>query len=421
MKKLSFIFLYFILLYVACSDNDIPVTDPQQPEEPEEPTIVYDIPTVRITGIEGEIEKDNYKTGTITIESKDENGNRIETLLEATTEIKGRGNSTWNEAKKPYRLKLKDKAEILGMPANKHWVLLANFFDKTLVRNELAFEISNRMEFEYTPRMQFADFYLNNVYRGSYMIGEHIRVDKERVNIAESSDINTGYLLEIDERKGEPYWFPTNIAGTIFCIKSPEDITPEQMDYITNHVQKMEDILYAGGANMASELEKYVDMKTFIDYYLLNELSNNVDGNLRLSTFLYKKKNDDKLYFGPVWDYDLAFGNAAHENSNGDKTDLWNVRNRSEWYKKFFENAELEARTKSRWKELRASKLKDLDEFINLSVKKLSISQVKNFNVWDINWEGWTNIPAKGSYSNEVVYLKNWLTARIAWMDNQWK
>lgn len=348
MKKLSFIFLYFILLCVACSDNDIPVTDPQQPEEPEEPTIVYDIPTVRITGIEGEIEKDNYKTGTITIESKDENGNRIETLLEATTEIKGRGNSTWNEAKKPYRLKLKDRAEILGMPANKHWVLLANFFDKTLVRNELAFEISNRMEFEYTPRMQFADFYLNNVYRGSYMIGEHIRVDKERVNIAESSDINTGYLLEIDERKGEPNWFSTNIAGTIFCIKSPEDITPEQMDYITNHVQKMEDILYAGGANMASELEKYVDMKTFIDYYLLNELSNNVDGNLRLSTFLYKKKNDDKLYFGPVWDYDLAFGNAAHENSNGDKTDLWNVRNRSEWYKKFFENAELEARTKSR-------------------------------------------------------------------------
>lgn len=70
---------------------------------------------------------------------------------------------------------------------------------------------------------------------------------------------------------------------------------------------------------------------------------------------------------------------------------------------------------------MRASKLKNLDEFINLSVKKLSISQVKNFNVWDINWEGWTNIPAKGSYSNEVVYLKNWLTARIAWMDNQWK
>lgn len=408
----------------SCSDsNDNPEIPIVEPEPDPEPEIVYDIPSVKIA-VSGNIEKDTYKEATIIIERKDETGVIIDTLLNVITEIKGRGNSTWGMPKKPYRLKFKDKAEVLGMPSNKHWVLLANYADKTLMRNELAFEISRRMGFEYTPRMKFVDLYLNNTYDGNYMLGEHLRVDKERVNISElkanDSDISGGYFLEIDERKGEPNWFETEKSKTVFCIKSPEDITSPQMEYIKQHVQKVEDIFYSGSSDMATELARYVDLKTFIDYYLLNELANNVDGNLRLSTFIYKKKNDDKLYFGPVWDYDISFGNANY--NDGDKTAGWIVREKAEWYKRFFANAELSAMVKKRWNELRADKLKDFAVFIDETAAILDKSQKKNFVRWDIlNQYVWPNPQIAGSYNGEVAYLKSWLNTRANWIDSQFK
>lgn len=420
MKKIITSVFFMSFFFVSCNDSsdntEIPKTEP-------EPTIVYDIPSVRIA-VSGMIEKDVYKEAKIIIERKDETGIIIDTLLNVVTEIKGRGNSTWDMPKKPYRLKLKNKAEVLGMPSDKHWVLLANYADKTLMRNELAFEISRRMGFAYTPRMQFVDLYLNNIYDGNYMLGEHVRVGKDRVNINElkpnDSNISGDYFLEIDQRRGEPNWFESERARIVFCIKSPEDITASQMEYIKQHVQKVENILYSENSNMASELAKYVDLKIFIDYYLLNELANNVDGNLRLSTFIYKKKNDNKLYFGPVWDYDISFGNANYEDA--DKKTGWIVREKSEWYKRFFANAELNKMVKNRWNELRINKLKDLNTFIDEKAAILDKSQTKNFKRWDIlNQYVWPNPQIAGSYGGEVAYLKNWLDIRVNWIDSQFK
>lgn len=219
--------------------------------------------------------KEDYINATITLQSRDEKGETIETLLEVKTEIRGRGNSTWGMDKKPYRLKLDKSSEILGMPKNKHWVLLANYSDKTLMRNELAFEISRRMGFAYTPRMEYVDVVLNGDFIGNYMIGEHIRIDKDRVNIAEmgpsDTNISGGYLLEIDERKGEPVWFETEEAKMVFCVNRPEDIPDNQKEYIRDYIQKIENIIYGkNDINTISELPKYLDMKSFIDYLLLS-------------------------------------------------------------------------------------------------------------------------------------------------------
>lgn len=368
--------------------------------------------------------KENYVNADISIESRDEKGIIAEKLHEGKTEIRGRGNSTWDMEKKPYRLKLDKSSEILGMPKNKHWVLLANYSDKTLMRNELAFEISRRMKFAYTPRMKYVDVNLNGTYIGNYMLCEHIRIDKDRVNIAEmkASDTNLsgGYLLEIDERKGEPVWFETKQAKIIFCVNRPEDIPNTQKEYISNHIQKTEDILYdKNGVDVVKELPNYIDLKSFIDYFLLNELSKNVDGNLRLSTFVYKEKDNDKLYFGPVWDYDIAFGNVNYdgcENPNG-----WHSRN-SKWYQPFFSHPEFSKMVTDRWKELRNKELYDLDSFIDLLAEEMENSQKANFSKWNILGKAvWPNPVITGSYQGEIDYLKNWLNQRISWMDQQLK
>lgn len=374
------------------------------------------------------IKKEDYVNATIKIESRNENGNIHTILLDAETEIKGRGNSTWNMEKKPYRLKLKKSSEVLGMPKNKHWVLLANYADKSLMRNELAFEISRRMGFTYTPRMQYVDVVLNGDYVGSYMLGEHIRIDKERVNIAEmeanDSNITGGYLLEIDQRKGEPVWFETTETNMIFCVSRPEDIPANQKAYISSHIQKLEDVLYGKLGDPVTELPKYMDIKSFIDYFLLNELAKNVDGNLRLSTYLYKDKDDDRVYFGPVWDYDIAFGNVNYNdcwNTYG-----WYTRNNptyeSPWYQKFFAHPEFFNMAIERWKELRSKELHDLMSFIDVTAEDLDKSQQKNFERWTILGKYvWPNKVWYPTYQGEVDYLKSWVKGRLSWMDLQLK
>lgn len=368
--------------------------------------------------------KDYYLNATITIEQRNERGVVNDKLLNAAkTEIKGRGNSTWTMMpKKPYRLKLDKSTEILGMPKNKHWVLLANYSDKTLMRNELAFEISRRMGFAYTPRMKHVDVVLNGDFLGNYLLGEHIRIGEDRVNIAElgaaDADISGGYLLEIDERKGEPEWFETTEAKMVFCINTPENIPANQKVYISTYIQRIENILYAkDGINPVNELPKYLDLTSFIDYYLLNELSKNVDGNLRLSTFLYKNRGDDKVYFGPVWDYDIAFGNVDYDGCQ--ITTGWHAR-KADWYQQFFKYSAFDKMVKDRWKSLRQGNLSDLNAFIDNLAEKMNMSQRRNFVRWPILGEKvWPNPVVTGSYKGEVSYLKTWLKNRLAWMDQQ--
>lgn len=385
----------------------------------------YPLVTINTEGGNPVNSKDYYVNATITIEQRNEKGIVIKKLLDAAkTEIKGRGNSTWGMAKKPYRLKLDKSTSVLDMPKNKHWVLLANYSDKTLMRNELAFEVSRRMGFTYTPRMKYVDVVLNGDSIGNYLLGEHIRVGGDRVNIPElgatDSDISGGYLLEVDERKGEPQWFQTNEAKMVFCINTPENIPENQKEYISACIQKIEDILYAkNGVNPITELPKYLDLTSFIDYYLLNELSKNVDGNLRLSTFVYKNRGDDKIYFGPVWDYDIAFGNANYD--DGEKTAGWLAR-KAVWYQQFFKYPELNKKVKDRWISLRQGNLSDLNLFIDDLANKMAMSQRRNFVRWPIlNEAVWPNPVVKGSYKGEVNYLKSWLKDRLAWMDQQLK
>lgn len=444
MKKWTLLLLVttFIFAFTACGDKDetpaeTPIETPEDPKIPEKPNYVDPdgpkisqsayLPAVRIVldggaSIES-INKDAYLTASITIDERNDAGIVTQKVYAGTTEIKGRGNSTWDMPKKPYRLKLTEEADLFKMPANKHWVLLANYSDKTLMRNDLAFEISRRMGFVYTPRMQHVDLYVNGQYQGNYQLGEHLRVAPKRVNIPElkkgdTENISGGYLLEIDERQTDPnMYYRTAKAGMKFCYDTPETPSAIQKTYINTYLQNIENVLYS--ATAVNDFPKNVDMKTFIDYYLLNELARNVDGNLRLSTYVYKNRDDDKLYFGPVWDYDISFGNVDY--GGAQNTAGWHART-AQWYVKFFSHPEFNQMVKNRWNELRASGLKDLQPYIDEMSKQLGQSQEDNFKEWKIlDIYVWPNAKVTGSYPGEVAYLKEWLWARVIWMDSQLK
>ena len=378
--------------------------------------------------------KDVYETGRYRL--TDDSG-RV--LLDGALDIKGRGFSTWNYPKKPYRLKLGVSAEMLGMPANRHWVLLANYLDKTLLRNEIAFELSRRLNMEYTPRSVQVVVELNGTYRGIYQLTEHVRLARDRINIPELKvtdvdpvAITGGYLIEIDERKGEVYCPESARTSLTFCMVNPETLLEPGWEphkaYIDAYLAATETALYSPQfADPLTGYAAYIDVPSAIDSYLINELTKNVDANFYSSVFMYKKRGG-KLTFGPVWDFDLSIGNAGF--FGVDLPMGWYVRNprvqgsvmlATPWYTRMFEDPAFDARVRARWAELRASGvLDDVFTFIDQRAAHLSGVQARNFERWDILFTAIPLMrPVVGTYATQVADMKSWLRRRRDWMDSQ--
>ena len=352
---------------------------------------------------------------------RDANG----TLFEAPMEIRGRGNSTWNMPKKPYKVRLKTKASVLNMPADREWILLANYADKTLLRNYLALAMGQQSALAYTPRMRNVDVVLNGRYQGTYLWGEQIKVSEDRVNITELSDSDTdshsitgGYLLEVDMRLDEDFWFRTSNNAHI-TIKSPEDIPNAQLNYIRDYVQQAENVIMSSGDPNA--YEQYLDTETLIDWYWINELFKNHDAQFVSSVFMHKERGD-KLRFGPLWDFDIAAGNINY--SGGDDPTGWWVRNNSffvsPWLPSLFSNPVFKQKAETRWQELRKTLVPSVINLLETKAAELEHSQRLNFYKWDIlDSLVWPNPVATGSYEKEIDYLRTWLTTRISWIDEE--
>lgn len=354
--------------------------------------------------------------------------------FEGTTEIRGRGNSTWGMPKKPYRVKLTTKAPLLGMPANRHWVLLANYADKTLMRNDLTFHLSRLLEMEYTPRSDYVDLHVNGTYQGIYQLTEHIRLDPDRVNIPELKPehndperITGGYLLEVDSRRGEDFCFdstPPEMATNpmVFCATNPDTLLEpgweDHRAYIENYLAQTESAIFAPDFNdPETGYAAFIDVESAINYYLINELVKNVDGNLRLSTYLYKKR-DGLLTFGPLWDFDLALGNVDYDGA--DNPEGWHILT-ANWYSRLFQDPTFADAVKERWNWMKNEGILE-NLFAHIDARALWLSEVQqaNFELWDIlNIYVWPNRVVTGSYQGEVDAIREWLEIRIEWMDKQ--
>ena len=380
-----------------------------------------DLPVVTITTTDGVpiVSKDDYVTGHLSIHP---NGADVAFAYEGDMQIRGRGNSSWwLFDKKPYKVKLNSKASLFGLPSDKEWVLLANFSDKTLLRNMVAMELSRRFGMAFTPHSTPVEVFLNGNYRGTYLLMESIKIAKSRVNIPSmaATDIagdalTGGYLLEVDERLDGTTVFTTSHNLPI-VVHDPDPATAEQLAYIKDYYEQIEATL--DSANFADPTDgypKYLDSDSFMNWYLANEINSNVDAYFYSSCWMYKQRAD-KMYMGPAWDFDLAFGNVDY--SDSEFTAGWYVR-RGPWLNRMFQDPVFAQATKDRWNSLKATQIDTISTYIDQQAAGLNQAQQNNFQRWPIMHEYVWPVPViPGSYQGEVDQLKSWLSQRIVWMD----
>ena len=424
-------------------------------------------------------DKVNYVDTAVTILGADVYGGKD--LYAVTGGIKLRGNSTSAYDKKPYRIKFDKKQDVFGLGKAKSWVLLANYLDPAGMRNDVAYAFAARMSgltaqsggfTQYVPRMRPVEVYLNGEYRGLYDMGDHVQVDGTRIDIDESGDEfddndvqlfpegNVGYYLEIEHpTRVIPEWYSENAyyvtvknsggvgtdtvytgglnddgtletAGTgtsdtlYVQVKTPEIPSAEQLEYITDYLQNVNDMILAKD----SRVFEYIDMDSFIDWYLANELFKNTDSAFLSSIKMYKDK-DGKLCMGPVWDFDIGSGAVAYNNVDDPTGWLTRADSYCGWYKALFSMPEFVDAVKRRWRNLHEEGiLEQISADIDSLAVYLDEALRDNYAMWhdnyitDVNNTSWLSVPSlciDGTYEAQWHYLRNFMQGRISWMDEQ--
>ena len=296
-------------------------------------------------------------------------------LADVTCNIRGRGNTTWTWPKKPYLIKLDSRTSVLGFPEHKRWVLLANFMDRTLMRNMVSMKVSSMMtNLAWTPHCQPVELILNGKHVGNYLLIEQVRVDENRVNISEQG----GYLLELDfHYDNEFQWKDHNIP---FAVKypDPEDLTAQQKTYIKNYIAEVSNVIY--GSNFKDSQNgyaKYLDVDSFIDYWIVYEVMGNHELGNPGSVFFHKDVNG-KLTAGPCWDFD--WGVLSFKTSPQAETGL--VNGNAIWYKRLFEDPAFKTRVRDRFNEL-LPQLETIPDYMEECRSLLSESAKLNFAMWN--------------------------------------
>lgn len=357
-----------------------------------------------------------------------------------------RGNGSRYELfkKRPYRIKFNDgkshhmlKDSPLQSPAkSKKWVLMPNWREKSLMRNNIAFEMSRRLGLRYTPWIQNVDVIVNGEYKGNYQLADQVTVDPNRVDIAEmlpedneDYSITGGYLLEITSPGGEQYHFSSNIGGIPVDVKYPDDkdITSEQFSYIRNAFNEMESLLWSPDfMHPDKDYHSKLDLESFLRFFLVEEFAGNHDA--MWSIYVYKERDDDQLHFGPVWDFDLSMDNDQRSYPvNGKPYWLYNYGSAVTGIRDFVSRI-LSAPYASEmlsyiWAEMRESgafTAESLCAFVDSLGQVLDESQKLNFTRWDNLGVLLTlQAAAPGTYQGELDIIKNYLKGRIRWIDKK--
>lgn len=385
-------------------------------------TTSYDVDVVWFTGLpvlyittENGVpvsSKDDYVDGEASIK-----GGRWFEDVSGEMKIKGRGHSTWYlHPKKPYQLKFGDKTEVLGMPAEKKWILLAEHSDKTLMRNSLAFEMGYLSQLEWTPQYRYSEVFINGEYNGTYNITQKVEEGESRADVEPN-----GFLCEIDtpdHLEEEDVFFASSRFSTI-QIKYPEtSFGSPAYNEIKDHILEFENVLYAGNfTNPANGYRKYIDVASFVDWYLINEIAKNVDAR-SYSSIYFTYVPGGKIKMGPLWDFDLGFGNVDYADSRYPEG-FW-VKDHA-WINRLFQDPAFVSDVKTRFAYFRSHQ-SDLLQFLDDEAAYLRWAQVENNNRWDVfgNYV-WPNPVVYGSHYEEVEHLKEWFITRMNWLNDAYE
>ena len=384
---------------------------------------ITNLPTVSIHTVNGVIPRDKVTDISSTINIISGNGTR---LLSETAGIRERGNASRNFPKKPYRIKFDKKQQVLDAPSKaKSWTLINNYGDKTLIRNLIAFEISRTAGLPYTPYGTMVDVLLNGEYKGCYQLCDKIQVRNGRVDIDEmtprdnSGDALTGgYLIEVDAYASDGVSYFYSNQGTPVTIHHPSEdsITTTQKQYIRQCYN-----------NMESNWQRYLDTNTFLRHFIVGEMSGNTD--TYWSVYMYKKRLNDTIFTGPVWDFDLAFENDQRTYPINNKSDYiyrsggsttGNMRTFTD--RIVINDAASKRQLVAIWDEIRHNGLTEerLINYIDSLASEIYDSQRLNFIRWPIlNERVHQNPRTWGGFDGEVDNVKRYIRERLTWMDTR--
>lgn len=354
--------------------------------------------------------------------------------------MKSYGLETWGPDSSNYNV------SIFDFPSDNDWILYAPYTDKSLIRNILTYHIGNEMG-NYSPRTKLCEVVLNDEYIGVYVFLERIKVNPGRVNINPvlpqdtlENEITGGYIVKIDKTTAggiiawtSPYAASSPSTNAIrYQLHDPEigELNVSQLSYIQNYITDWEDTL--SGVNFSDPINgfrKFIDVQSFIDFMLVNELSKNVDG-YRISTFLHKQRFSEggKLVAGPLWDFNLGWGNANY--CYGGDTTGWEIDfnnycagglDNPFWWKRMLEDSAYADEVNCRWFSLRNGVLSNeyLLNYIDSLATLLEIPASRNYNKWPIlGTYVWPNNFIGQTYQQEIDYMKSWVVGRLTWMDN---
>ena len=368
--------------------------------------VINGVPTLKISlnGVTQEEINSNskeikYKNNKLEIINND-----IKTLTKSIT-IKGRGNVTWQYLKKPYQISFDEEINLFNLGKSEKWVLLANYFDETLIRNHIAFYIADKLDMQFTPKGISVNLYIDDEYQGVYYITPKIGITPASVNIENKESIvmeldNTYYMFDDD-------YYLTKYEQDHFVLKDVKNkkYKKKAVNNFINTYNKFEDAL---NNNNWENINKLIDVESFAKYYVLNTLVQNADGYLS-SFYMYQNGKKDKIHAGPIWDFDIAFSSKAIANDYFVKANTvfslpkdnsfknGNFQEPTQIMTKLLEYPEFRKIVKRIWDEKCQNILDDIFNEVNLQYKLLIDDANRNIVKW--------NYPNK--YDNIIVEFKN--------------
>lgn len=349
-----------------------------------------------------------------------------------TVKIRGRGNTTWNMDKKPYRIKFLKKQKLLGkgFAKAKSWVLLANAGDKLMLRNGLSTYAGQLMKMPFTPADKFIDLMVNGDYRGTYQLTDQIQIHPHRVNIVEQdtavtnplTDITGGYLLEPEGLTAPDGLYFDTANGCHIRIHSPDPdiINKRQESYIKTFIDRFENALYSSTFTSTTKgYRQYTDTTSLIDWYLVNEISGNPDGFW--CSYIYKERDEDKIHFGPIWDFDICYNNCSRQ---GDVTRKLAIQfgygsnyTIKGWFSRMWNDPWFKGAVCARFDDLRKQGLEEkMCHYVDSMSAKINESQEQNYRIWSIDKKYYDEIYIYSSYAEYADQVKRFIREHCAWL-----
>lgn len=385
--------------------------------------IVYDIPVFMMNTPNNQpiVSKTERVKGT---DIKIIDGEKVISL--GTAGVRGRGNATWDQPKKPYNVKLDKKQEVLGMSKSKNWILLSNpYYDRTQIHNATAFEIARITDFPWVPEGHFVELILNNEHKGLYYLTEKIDVDQNKINIDEiktskwtGPGLTGGYLLEqnnapnvVEFSFATPFYNTTGYDGAWqlgWEVKSPEDPSDALLNLVKEDLSYVEGLIANEETLLNGMYRDYLDIETTIDWWLVETLCANEESSRTKNAFLYKKNQEDKVHMGPPWDFDAwAFGTGGVQ--------IVGFLGYSYFFKDLYKDPVFAKRMQEKWNAYKSEWRIRIPAYIDSLYEQLNRSAKRNEAMWPDWWGGW-NYPIK-SYETCIEEMKSAFITQYEYMD----